>query len=71
MEKRYFLISSFLSGQYGVDGIFFGIPAKLGKNGIEEIVEIELNNEEQKLLRKSEKAVHENTDTLIRILGKI
>ena len=70
-QKRYFPISSYLTGQYGIDGIFFGVPAKLGKNGIEEILEIELNDEEKQLLRKSEKAVHENTKTLKRILKEI
>lgn len=67
-QKRYFPVSAYLTGEYGIHGIFFGVPAKLGKDGIEEILEIELNEEEQKLVDVSVKAVEENTNLLMKIL---
>lgn len=45
--------SAYLEGEYGIEGIFFGVPCKLGANGIEEIIEIELTEEEQAALEKS------------------
>lgn len=55
----------YLQGEYGIDGLFVGVPAKLGANGLEEIVEIELTAEEQALLRKSADAVKE----LVEVMG--
>jgi len=52
-EKRIFPCCSRLSGQYGLKNIFLGVPVKLGKNGIEEIMELNLNKSEMKLLHKS------------------
>ena len=45
--------SVYLDGEYGLSDICFGVPVKLGRNGIEEIVKIELNEEEQAGLEKS------------------
>jgi malate dehydrogenase len=52
-EKRIFPCCSRLSGQYGLKNLFLGVPVKLGKNGIEEIMELNLNKSEMKLLHKS------------------
>ncbi len=49
--------AAYLEGEYGINGIYFGVPVKLGKNGIEEIIEIELNDEEKEAIKKSEAAV--------------
>jgi len=49
--------AAYLEGEYGINGIYFGVPVKLGANGVEEIIEIELNNEEKEAIRKSETAV--------------
>ncbi|UCG27839.1 MAG: malate dehydrogenase [Bacteroidales bacterium] len=46
-----------LDGEFGLSDVFLGVPVKLGKNGIEEIVEIDLNQEEKKLLYNSADAV--------------
>ena len=46
-------------GEYGVDGLFVGVPVKLGRNGIEEIVQIDLRPEEDAALKKSAAAVKE------------
>ncbi len=56
-QKRIFPCCVNLDGEYGLNDVFVGVPVKLGKNGIEEIVEIKLNAEEQKLLDESAKAV--------------
>jgi len=45
------------NGEYGFDDIFIGLPAKLGKNGLEQIIEIKLNEEESEALKKSADAV--------------
>src|SRR5437868_2358778 len=43
----------YLQGEYGIDGLFVGVPIKLGAQGLEQIVEIELTQDEQSLLQKS------------------
>jgi malate dehydrogenase len=49
----------YLEGEYGIDGLYVGVPAKLGKNGVEQIIQIELTQEEQAALNKSAEAVRE------------
>lgn len=46
-QKKMFPCSLFLEGEYGLNDICFGVPAIIGKNGVEEIIEIELNEEEK------------------------
>jgi len=46
-----------LKGEYGMKDVFLGVPVKLGKEGIEEIIEVNLNNEEMELLTASSNAV--------------
>ena len=58
-EQRIFPVCSWLTGEYGLNNIYLGVPVKLGKNGIEEIIELELNEEEMKLLRASAAHVKE------------
>ena len=59
-DKRKILpCAAFLEGEYGVDGLFVGVPVKLGRNGIEEIVRIDLRPEEDAALKKSAAAVKE------------
>lgn len=55
-EQRIFPCCVRLEGEYGMDNIFLGIPVKLGKNGIEQKIELNLNEAEMKLLQES--AVH-------------
>ena len=45
--------SAYLEGEYGIHDMFFGVPCKLGANGVEEIIEIELTEEEQEALQRS------------------
>ena len=59
-DKRKILpCAAFLEGEYGVDGLFVGVPVKLGRNGIEEIVQIDLRPEEDAALKRSAAAVKE------------
>jgi malate dehydrogenase len=58
-EKRVFPVCAWLTGQYGQEDIYLGVPAKLGKNGIEEIIELDLNDDEKALLNASSEAVRE------------
>ena len=45
--------SAYLRGQYGIEGLFVGVPVKLGKNGVEEIIELNLHDEEREALASS------------------
>jgi len=56
-ENRLMPVCAFLNGEFGVKGYYVGVPAVLGANGIEKIIEFELNDEEQALLDNSVKAV--------------
>lgn len=63
-QKRYFPCSAYLEGEYGLDDIFFGVPVKLGKGGVEDILEIELNDEERRLVDISARSVRNNIEFL-------
>lgn len=56
-ERRIFPVCAHLDGEYGLDDIYLGVPVVLGKNGVEKIIEIELNNEEEKMLKESANSV--------------
>jgi len=56
-KKKIMPCAAYLEGEYGINGIFMGVPVKLGKNGIEQIIEISLKDEEKKALEKSATAV--------------
>jgi len=58
-QKRVFPVCAYLSGEYGQKNLYLGVPVKLGKGGVEEIIEISLNEEEKKLLTSSVKSVRE------------
>lgn len=58
-EKRVFTCSVYLEGEYGIKGVFLGVPVILGKNGIEKILEIKLTSEELEVLRKGAKHCEE------------
>ena len=63
-KKRVFPCAAKLQGQYGVDGLYIGVPVVIGKNGIEKIIEIKLNDDEQAMFDHSVKAVEELVDAL-------
>jgi malate dehydrogenase len=58
-EKRVLPCTAYLEGEYGIDGLYIGVPAKLGAGGIEEIYELDLSEEEQAMLNESADAVRE------------
>ncbi|RMG20143.1 MAG: malate dehydrogenase [Bacteroidetes bacterium] len=63
-SKRIFPCCSWLTGQYGINDLYLGVPVKLGRNGIEEIIELKLNDEEMALLNESAAAVRSVCDVL-------
>jgi malate dehydrogenase len=58
-EKRILPCTAYLEGEYGIDGLYMGVPVKLGARGIEEIIELELNEVERAALQASADAVRE------------
>jgi len=56
--------TAYLEGEYGIDGLYMGVPVKLGASGVEEIVELDLSGEEQDALRTSAGAVREVVSVL-------
>ncbi|MEI6812620.1 MAG: malate dehydrogenase [bacterium] len=58
-QKRILPCSAWLEGEYGMSGLFLGVPVKLGRKGIEQILEIELTADEKAALAKSADAVRE------------
>ena len=68
LDKRRILpCAALLEGQYGVDGLFIGVPVILGSNGIEQILEISLTDEEQAQLKHSADAVQGLVDDMARL----
>lgn len=63
-KKKILPCAVYLTGQYGVDNLYVGVPVKLGKNGIEEIIEIKLTDDERKQLQISVDDVSENVAKL-------
>jgi malate dehydrogenase len=58
-EKRVLACTAYLEGEYGIEGLYMGVPVKLGATGIEAIYQLDLNDDEQTLLKKSSDAVRE------------
>lgn len=63
-QKRIFPSCAWLQGEYGLKDIYLGVPTKLGKNGIEQIIELDLNDEEKELLYASANSVKEVMEVL-------
>jgi malate dehydrogenase len=65
LDKRRILpCAAYLQGEYGIDGLYVGVPCKLGGNGLEEIVQITLTDEEQAALHRSADAVRDLVSVL-------
>jgi malate dehydrogenase len=58
-QKRILPCSAWLEGEYGMKGLFLGVPVKLGRNGLEKIIEVTLTSDERTALEKSAAAVLE------------
>jgi malate dehydrogenase len=63
-KKKILPCAALLEGEYGIHGLFVGVPVKLGANGVEKIYEIKLTDEEKAMLAKSAGAVKELVDVL-------
>ena len=64
-QKRVLPCAAHLTGEFGLDGIFMGVPCRLGASGLEEIIKIELSDDEQQQLHRSADAVRE----LVGVMG--
>ena len=58
-QRRILPCAAWLEGEYGMSGLFLGVPCKLGRNGLEKIIEVELTADERAALAKSAEAVRE------------
>jgi malate dehydrogenase len=58
-EKRVLPCTAYLEGEYGIDGLYMGVPVKLGRRGIEEVLEVELDDDERDALQQSAAAVRD------------
>jgi malate dehydrogenase len=65
-EKRVLPCTAYLEGEYGIEGLYMGVPVKLGSSGVEETLTLKLTPEERAMLRRSAAAVRE----VVGILGK-
>ena len=64
-KKKILPCAAYLQGEYGINGLFVGVPCKLGTRGLEQIIQIKMTNEEQAALKKSADAVQE----LVKVIG--
>jgi malate dehydrogenase len=64
-QKRVLPTAAYLEGEYGIDGVYVGVPCKLGAAGLEQILELELSEDEQQQLSRSAGAVRE----LVEVMG--
>jgi malate dehydrogenase len=58
-QKRILPCAAWLQGEYGMSGLFLGVPCKLGRSGLERIIEVSLTDDERAALEKSAEAVKE------------
>jgi malate dehydrogenase len=63
-ENRVLPCSTYLQGQYGIDGLYVGVPIKLGAGGVKQVIEIELTDEERAALHRSAAAVRELVEAM-------
>ena len=61
---------SWLEGEYGISDVYLGVPTKLGKNGVTEVVELELNNDELSDLKSASEAVKDKVKELNSIINQ-
>jgi len=66
-QKRLLPCAAYLTGQYGIQDLYIGVPVVIGRSGVEQIIEVPLNLQEQALLHKSEAAVREVVEASLRV----
>ena len=60
-------VAAYLDGEYGLKDMYFGVMAKLGRNGVEEIIEVELDDEERAALNKSVELIRGTMGALVQV----
>jgi malate dehydrogenase len=63
-KKRILPCSAYLEGEYGLKGIYFGVPVKIGCKGVEAVIELALNDEERGLVQASAAAVRKSIEEM-------
>ncbi len=63
-RKRILPCATYLEGEYGINGLFVGVPVKLGWDGVEQVIEVDLSDEERQALHRSAAAVKELIDVM-------
>jgi malate dehydrogenase len=63
-QKRVLPTTAYCDGEYGLNDMFFGLPTVLGSNGVEKVIEVQLDAEEQALMDKSADSVRKTIETL-------
>ncbi len=66
-KKKILPCAAYLEGEYGIQGLFMGVPVKLGQDGVEQVIEIKLTEEEQKALDRSADAVRQLVEDMKRL----
>jgi malate dehydrogenase len=68
-RKKILPCAALLEGEYGINGLFVGVPVKLGACGIEKVIEVPLNDDEKKALHRSADAVRGLVEAMRRLRG--
>lgn len=69
-QNRIFPVCAHIDGQYGVDDLYIGVPVKLGKGGVKEVIEVELTKEESDLMHQSADAVRGTLNDFKKLMNK-
>ena len=69
-KRRVLPCSVYLQGEYGIDGLFVGVPVKLGREGVRQIIELSLTKEESAALKNSAAAVQDLVDAMARLAAE-
>jgi len=70
-KRKIIPVCAYLEGEYGVEGLFVGVPAILGKNGIEKVIELDLTEGEKEALQKSVAGVRKTCNEVDQMLAKL
>lgn len=63
-EKRIIGVCAYLNGEYGINGLYIGVPARIGKDGVESVIELELSKEEKEAFLKSCDSIRQQISSL-------
>ena len=62
-------VSAWVDGAYGIKGVYIGVPAKVGRGGVQEVVELDLTDDEVAALRAAADAVRTKQEEAVRLLA--